>query len=91
VLVDVQAASVNGADWRVRAGQYAPITSFLYVPGRDHSGVVSGCGAGVEEFAIGDAVFGVCDVSPEAAYTEKITIRLAIVSRKPEICTIEDT
>ena len=40
VLVDVHAASVNGADWKVRAGSYAPITKFPYVPGRDFSGVV---------------------------------------------------
>ena len=87
LLVDVHAASVNGADWRVRAGQYSPITDFPYVPGRDFSGVVSARGAGVEEFAIGDAVFGVCDVGQEAAYAEKVAIRPAIVARKPESLT----
>ena len=38
VLVDVYAASVNGADWKVRAGHYAAITNVPYVPGRDFSG-----------------------------------------------------
>ena len=84
VLVDVHAASVNGADWKVRAGHYAPITDFPYIPGRDFSGVVSALGAGVKEFAIGDAVFGVCDVGQEAAYAEKVAINAAIVARKPE-------
>ena len=84
VLIDVHAASVNGADWKVRAGQYAPITDFPYIPGRDFSGVVSALGDGVKDFAIGDAVFGVCDVGQEAAYAEKITIRSAIVAKKPE-------
>jgi NADPH:quinone reductase-like Zn-dependent oxidoreductase len=84
VLVDIHAASVNGADWKVRAGQYAPITDFPYIPGRDFSGVVSALGAGVQEFAVGDAVFGVCDVGQEAAYAEKIAIRSAIVAKKPE-------
>lgn len=84
VLVDVHAASVNGADWKVRSGHYAPITDFPYIPGRDFSGVVSALGAGVKEFAIGDAVFGVCDVGQEAAYAEKIAIKSAIVARKPE-------
>ena len=37
VLVDVHAASVNGADWKVRSGHYAPITAFPYIPGRDFS------------------------------------------------------
>jgi len=84
VLIDVHAASVNGADWKVRAGKYAPITDVPYIPGRDFSGVVSAIGDGVKDFAIGDAVFGVCDVGQEAAYAEKIAIRSAIVARKPE-------
>ena len=87
VLVDVHAASVNGADWRVRAGSYAPITDFPYVPGRDFSGVVSALGDGVKDFALGDAVFGVCEVGQEAAYAEKIAISAAIVARKPEKLT----
>jgi NADPH:quinone reductase-like Zn-dependent oxidoreductase len=87
VLVDVHAASVNGADWKVRAGHYAPITDVPYVPGRDFSGVVSALGAGLAEFALGDAVFGVCDVGQEAAYAEKVAIRSAIVARKPASLT----
>ncbi len=87
VLVDVHAASVNGADWKVRTGHYAPITNFPYIPGRDFSGVVSALGDGVKDFKIGDAVFGVCEVSQEAAYAEKVAIRAAIVARKPEKLT----
>jgi len=87
VLVEVHAASVNGADWRVRAGSYAPVTDFPYVPGRDFSGVVGALGAGVKDFAIGDAVFGVCEVGQEAAYAEKIAISAAIVARKPDTLT----
>ena len=84
VLIDVHAASVNAADWKVRAGHYAPITDFPYVPGRDFSGVVRALGAGVKDFAVGDAVFGVCDVGRDGAYAEKIAIQSAIVARKPE-------
>jgi len=84
VLVNVHAASVNGADWKVRAGHYAPITTFPYIPGRDFSGVVGALGAGVNEFAVGDPVFGVCEVGSEAAYAEKIAIRSAIVAKKPQ-------
>jgi NADPH:quinone reductase-like Zn-dependent oxidoreductase len=84
VLVDVHAASVNGADWKVRAGSYAPITDMPYIPGRDFSGVVCGLGTGVTDFKIGDAVFGVCDVGQEAAYAERIAIKAAIVAKKPE-------
>ncbi len=84
VLVDIHAASVNGADWKVRAGHYSASLEFPYVPGRDFSGVVSALGDGVSDFKVGDAVFGVCDVNTEAAYAEKITIRSAIVAKKPE-------
>ena len=83
LLIDVHAASVNGADWKVRAGRSAAIANVPYVPGRDFSGVVGALGDGVEEFGIGDAVFGVCDAGQEGAYAEKIAIGAAIVARKP--------
>jgi NADPH:quinone reductase-like Zn-dependent oxidoreductase len=82
VLVDVHAASVNGADWKVRAGSYAPITAFPYVPGRDFSGVVSALGDGVKDFKVGDAVFGVVEQSADGCYAEKVAIRSAIVAKK---------
>ena len=84
VLVDVHAASVNGADWKVRAGSYAPITRFPYVPGRDFSGVVGALGAGVSDFKAGDPVFGVVEQVADGCYAEKLAIRSAIVARKPE-------
>src|SRR5207245_10848425 len=81
VLVEIHAASVNAADWKMRAGQYGAAVSFPHVPGRDFSGVlVSGGGF----FKPGDALFGVCEVPREGAYAEKIAIREAIVARKPE-------
>ena len=83
VIVDVHAASVNGADWRVVAGSYGPVAFFPYAPGRDFSGVVSALGEGAKDFKIGDEVFGVCDVGTEAAYAEKVAIKEAIIARKP--------
>ena len=83
VLVDVHAASVNGADWRVRQGTYAPVAGFPYVPGRDFSGVVAAVGPGVPDLRPGDQVFGVCDVGQDGAYAEKVSIKAAIVARKP--------
>jgi len=84
VLVDVHAASVNGADWKVRAGSYAPITKFPYVAGRDFSGVVSALGEGVKDFKVGDPVFGVVEQVADGCYAEKLAIRSAIVARKPD-------
>ena len=84
VLVDVHAASVNGADWKVRAGHYAPITHFPYIPGRDFSGVVSALGAGVTDLKVGDAVFGVVEQTAEFCYAEKVAIKASIVAKKPD-------
>ncbi|HZL40986.1 MAG TPA: NADP-dependent oxidoreductase [Pseudolabrys sp.] len=84
VVVDIHAASVNGADPKVRVGggRYA-LSQFPHILGRDFSGVVSAIGAGVTDFKIGDAVFGVTDVGFEGAYAEKIAIKAAIVAKKP--------
>jgi NADPH:quinone reductase-like Zn-dependent oxidoreductase len=83
VVVDVAAASVNGADWRVRAGQYGQAT-FPLVLGRDFSGSVAALGTGVDDLKIGDAVFGVLEAGREGAYAEKLAITAAIVAKKPD-------
>ena len=83
VLVDVHAASVNGADWKVRSGQYRPTPFFPYIPGRDFSGVVSGLGEGVTDFKVGDEVFGVSEQTGEKCYAEKVAMNAAIVAKKP--------
>jgi NADPH:quinone reductase-like Zn-dependent oxidoreductase len=84
VIVDVHAASVNGADWKVRAGHYAPTTTFPYIPGRDFSGIVSALGSGVIDLKVGDAVFAVVEQSAEQCYAEKVAINAGIVAKKPE-------
>ena len=83
VVVDIHAASVNGADWKVRSGQSYRQTQFPHVLGRDFSGVVSGLGEGVADFRVGDAVFGVCEADREGAYAEKIAVKSVIVASKP--------
>jgi NADPH:quinone reductase-like Zn-dependent oxidoreductase len=82
IVVDTVAASVNGADWKVRAGSYAQAT-FPLVLGRDFSGVVSALGAGVADLHVGDEVFGVLEAGRDGTYAEKIAIGAAIVAKKP--------
>jgi len=82
VVIDTVAASVNGADWKVRAGDYKQ-SKFPYVLGRDFSGVIGAVGEGVEDFRVGDAVFGVCEAGQEGAYAEKLAVKAAIVASKP--------
>src|SRR5438309_782492 len=82
VVIDVFAASVNGADCKVRVGPYTQ-SKFPFVLGRDFSGVISAIDEGVEDLKVGDAVFGVCEAGQEGAYAEKIAVKAAIVAKKP--------
>jgi NADPH:quinone reductase-like Zn-dependent oxidoreductase len=86
-VVDIHAASVNAADWKVRSGASGTITDFPYVLGRDFSGVVRAVGDGVDDVEVGDAVFGVCDAGQEGAYAEKIAIKSSILAPKPDSLT----
>ncbi|MGE5165501.1 MAG: NADP-dependent oxidoreductase [Sphingobacteriales bacterium] len=85
VVVDIHAASVNAADYKVRlgGGRYS-LSRFPHILGRDFSGVVSMVGAGVTDFSVGDAVFGVTDQGIEGAYAERIAINAAIIAKKPD-------
>jgi NADPH:quinone reductase-like Zn-dependent oxidoreductase len=83
VVVDVHAASINGADWKVRAGHYGQ-GAFPLILGRDFSGVVSAAGAEVTDLRAGDAVFGVLEAGREGTYAEKLAIGAAVVAKKPD-------
>jgi NADPH:quinone reductase-like Zn-dependent oxidoreductase len=80
VLIEIHAASINAADWKMRGGQYSAKIEMPHVPGRDFSGVVL---KDAGDLKAGELVFGVCEVPREGAYAEKIAIRQAIVTRKP--------
>jgi NADPH:quinone reductase-like Zn-dependent oxidoreductase len=87
VVVDIHAASLNAADYKVRLGGGAYSSGGVKLPhilGRDFSGVVSAVGPGVTDLRVGDAVFGVCDQGIEGAYAEKIAIKAAIIAKKPD-------
>jgi NADPH:quinone reductase-like Zn-dependent oxidoreductase len=83
IVVDVHAASINAADYKVRLGSHGNL-KFPHILGRDFSGVVASLGDGVTDFAVGDKVFGVNDAGKEGAYAEQLAIKAAIVARKPD-------
>ena len=84
VVVNIHAASVNAADYKVRLGGARHHLNFPHILGRDFSGIVSALGSGVSDLAIGDAVFGVADQGIEGAYAEKIAIKAEIIAKKPD-------
>jgi NADPH:quinone reductase-like Zn-dependent oxidoreductase len=83
ILVDVHAASVNAADYKTRLGGHGTLR-FPHILGRDFSGVVAACAESVTDFVVGDAVFGVLDAGIEGAYAERLAIKAAIATRKPD-------
>src|SRR5271155_1976446 len=85
VVVDIHAASVNAADYKMRLGGSHYATGgpkFPHILGRDFSGVVSAVGPGAD-LAVGDEVVGVTIPGTEGAYAEKIAIKGAIIAKKP--------
>ena len=83
IVVDTFAASVNGADWKVCAGEYAQ-PNFPVILGRDFSGVVERTSARASRTCeVGDEVFGVLEAGRDGTYAEKIAIGAAIVAKKP--------
>jgi NADPH:quinone reductase-like Zn-dependent oxidoreductase len=83
--VDIHAASLNPADWKVREGHYGTNVQmpFPHILGRDFSGVVREAGPGAGEFSEGDAVFGVLDQGQEGTYAEALAIKADLVAIKP--------
>jgi NADPH:quinone reductase-like Zn-dependent oxidoreductase len=74
VRVDLRAASVIPADWKVRAGRlqgYFPI-SFPKIPGRDGAGIVSKIGASVDYVAVGARVCAVAQHVEPGTYAQAI-------------------
>ncbi len=59
VLIEVCAAGVNPVDWRIRRGEFRPLSALMprRVPGCDVAGVVAAVGDEVHGFALGDRVF----------------------------------
>jgi len=84
VLVRVQAASVNPADWKRRAGSYgsgappAPI-----IPGFDVSGTVVATGPGVSAFKVNDAVYGIVALGKSGGYAQYALAPVTQIVRKP--------
>jgi NADPH:quinone reductase-like Zn-dependent oxidoreductase len=69
VLVRVQAAGVNPADWKRRAGMLAQYDTPPFTLGLDLAGVVAALGPGADRFRPGDAVYAAVR-PPRGTYAE---------------------
>ncbi len=83
LLVAVHAAGVNPADWKIRAGylrEFLPL-AMPAVFGFEIAGVVEDVGDGVEDFTVGDEVFG--DLPGAGGYAEYALLAVQTAARKP--------
>src|SRR5690625_1821947 len=89
LLVEVRAAGVNPADWKIRAGRFGTRRRLSAAMGFEVSGLVVGIGEGVEGFSVGDAV--ISGVRPgHGAFAEHTLVRAAEAVAKPEGVSFTD-
>ena len=84
VLIRVAASAVNPFDCAVRAGYMTGWYNYPlpHIPGLDISGEVAEVGAGVDQFAVGDAVYGRTDPGRAGAYAEYVAVSTDLVARR---------
>jgi NADPH:quinone reductase-like Zn-dependent oxidoreductase len=87
ILVRVRAGAVTPTEllwvptWTTRAGEPRP---FPIIPGHEFSGEVHGVGPGVNDVAVGEAVFGMNDWFGDGAQAEFCVARTVDVAPKPK-------
>jgi enoyl reductase len=83
VRVKVRTAGVNPVDVKQRSGFFAAVAQarFPLRLGNEYAGTVDQVGAGVADFAVGDAVFG---SATGQCYAESVVVDAADVVAKPE-------
>lgn len=86
VLIRTYASSVNPFDCAVRAGYMSGWYTYAFplTLGLDISGVVEEVGAGVTDFAPGDAVWARADPALCGAYAEFVSVAASEVAAKPK-------
>ena len=82
LLVEVRAAGVNPADWKVRQGHSGAPEALPAVLGREVSGVVRAVGRDVDGFSEGDEVFGTT-APGSGGYAEYTLLTAAATAPKP--------
>jgi NADPH2:quinone reductase len=87
VLVEVHATSVNPVDTKIRRGGGA-VRTMPIILGHDASGIVRACGADVEGWAEGDAIYGCPNLFGPGANAELVLLDSRAAAKKP--ATVDD-
>ena len=82
ILVRIRDAGVNPIDWKIREGRLKQVmpATFPLTMGQDFAGEVAERGKKVDEFAVGDRVFGFA----EGTYAEYASAPVSTVAAIPE-------
>jgi len=78
ILVEVKAVSINPLDFRVRSGELKMMTGKVapHILGTDYAGIVENIGSNVNEYKIGDEVFGLLNgmKNKEGTYAQYLKV-----------------
>ncbi|MGV8058276.1 MAG: NADP-dependent oxidoreductase [Smithellaceae bacterium] len=93
VLVRVSAAGINPLDHKVRNGEFKHILKYKtpFILGHDLAGVVTGIGAEVRDYRIGDEVYARPRDLRIGAFAEYIAVDHADIALKPKLLTMEES
>ncbi|WAB81563.1 NADP-dependent oxidoreductase [Microcella daejeonensis] len=81
VRVRLRAAGLNPVDYKIRRGASRYSFPLPITAGREFAGVIDAVGEAVEDFAIGDRVFGSI---PQGAFSELVLVCADVIARVPD-------
>jgi NADPH:quinone reductase-like Zn-dependent oxidoreductase len=90
LLIQVAAAGVNPADWRLRAGQFKFFMrpSFPFVPGSEIAGIVADVGSDVTRFRPGHRVYAMLPTLAGGGYAQYVAVHEKAVALAPAKLTL---
>lgn len=91
VRVTVAASAFNAADNGMRAGTLPIPVALPHVPGYDVSGVVDAVGSGVDDLAVGDAVFGFLPMERDGGAAELVVAPADSLAPAPRSVPLVDS
>nr|CAD1836550.1 unnamed protein product [Ananas comosus var. bracteatus] len=92
VLIKVEAASINPADWKIQKGFLRPFlpSKFPFIPVTDIAGEIVELGSQVDTFKVGDKVVGMLNFTKGGGLAEYVVAPASLmVLRSPDVSPIE--
>ena len=92
VLVKIIAASINPIDLKTKDGKVKMLLNYQMplILGSDFAGIVVSVGKNVQNFRLGDAVYGRVPKNRVGTFAEYIAVDQAAVAMKPKNLTFEE-